>query len=430
MHKFSLVALGLTLSLTGCGSDSESSSTSIKPNPAQPPLSNNSNAFVEPWVSSTVNEAIAKVRLSNLPDEDLCNTGSARKVVETADFKVSFGTEVTNYNNSELEKSARMMQVALDELIFLTGLNKSSDLKITSTDKWVGCYNDSKTGNGEGGIRKFTFSPKSLDITDNQVNDGYVLAKHEIFHTIQAALLNESVLYHHIPRWFQESSAEIFAGKSSNITGNFVQGFMADSSKTPFSVQTYTDENNTNSATSNKYRSEMYKLYMSSLEYLIAKGLTKDRLLTLTKNSYSALGDGSSFAAFNSAMSTMENELSLPTTYSTLRTSTADYNTHVINDWMDKIAYNESYIDDIAPDATNILVMTSDDKTPITTGNINSVQDIYTLPKPISNGSYHIYIETSDDQIYGPLSKTVTNGKLGALNFSGIGVCATPMCTG
>ncbi len=423
---------------TDSDSDTATDSDSDTATDSDSDTTTDSGWTITPWSVTDVASKMAAVSIINTYTDtnDLCETGSNHTVVETEDFAVTFGDEVSNYSVTELETTARIIQVALDELIEQTGLSKSDDLNISSSDKWTGCYNDSTTGDGEGKIRRFIFSPASIDSSSDDFENGYILAKHELFHVIQAALLNENEIYNHIPRWFQESSAELFAGRdASELNPLTITDFMADSGVTPYYITScstdigYTVCPSDSDTTSTIYESDMYNMYQVSLEYLISKGLTKDLLLQLIRDSYSDSSDGVSFPQFNSAMSTLETSLDLPVTFSDLRDNVSDYTTYIISGLMEN-AYSSSYADDIDDVVKDLIIMSSSEDDVEVKGRVNDSQDTYTLASPLSDGTYKIYAITQEtDEVYGPVTQSVTSGALGPISFSGIGLCTESACT-
>ncbi len=434
MNKYTLLAMAMAGVLTGCGGGStDSTKKHYDPSTNQP--TSDDHSLIKAWPISEVADKVTKQVITQTSPQDLCGTDRTDLVIETADFRATFGEKSTRFNSQELEQAARLTQVALEELLAHTGLSKTNDLGIADTTKWTICYNDNQSGNGTGFARKFEFSPKTLSPANAEFQDAYELAKHELFHVIQFALLNEEQIYHHLPYWFQEASAELFAGKNtSELSPLTLKNFVADTNQSPYSVTTWNNEQTIlknsggtlvdGSYQGGKYGNQSYQIYLASLEYLFAKGMDKAQLLQLTKESYSST-NVNSFVNFDASIARLENDLNLPTTYPNLKNKIADYSTHIIEEWMKSDNhYSAAYFDDIEQPMKELYLYSVDGKTEVAKAAINSAQDQYTFSGPLSDGKYQVYVGTVQDIIYGPLTHSVNNGELGDINFSGVAICS------
>jgi hypothetical protein len=367
------------------------------------------------------------VAVTSIPasHNELCD-GTGKAAIETKDFIVGFDSNNSRYELQELEKAARLTQVALDELVAHTGLHKERDFNISSTDKWVACYKDNASGHGSAFDRRFEFSPKSVDTESKDFSDSYTLAKHELFHVIQNSLLpnpaSGSNQYTQYPRWFSEGSAEFFAGKTQLISSATLDSFIVDTKTTPFSINNYDEEQEIEKTTSGRYKNDMYKMYLTSFNYLVKHGLSFEHIVRLTESS-------SEVAAFDQAMSVIENELSLPVSLRQLRDDTSAYQEHIVKGWLTEGTTGNAYVDNIQDDAKLLFVVTKLDETTVVEGSVSASQDSYTFDAPIPNGTHALYMETANRDIYGPQEITVTDGSLGSVDFSDVAVCTSAFCT-
>jgi hypothetical protein len=448
-----ILALSIAFALTGCGNnDSDSSKPQhpaepTLPTPAEPTLPTPveptlptpveptlpDSTLVTPWtltmVESTMNSVTVIDGSNTITDCDFFkdngdqgNTDSSI-TVETTDFIVAYDGDNINKNITDLKNAARLIQTGLDELIEHTGLSKADDLHITAGHKWIGCFNDDPNSKFKGSAfdRKFRFAPDagSLDPSNAGFTDSYELTKHELFHVIEKELLVDSV-NQPIPKWFSEAAAELFAGKKRHATSYLLENYTLDTRSTPMALYTYAQEIAMADATDDKYKNSLYKMYFASLEYLMTQGLTTDRLIQLIRDSSMTDSLAAKGTGFDLAMAALEPSLSLPTTYENLRDNTTDYNTHIVEEWLTVGENKAAYTDDISDDVFAIFVMKSaDDEEPIAMGHVNATQDRYVINGEIPNDTYIILAMSAQDKLYGPINKTITDGKLGDLDFSG-----------
>lgn len=425
--KVNIVALTLIGALSGCGgSDSGSKTHQFENDVSNGKTKVSQPLSITPWSTAEVNQRMAQVDTTNQYSEtlDLCGVNNGQ-VIETKDLKVGFHKSNSSFNIDELKIAARLSQVALDEDINNSHLDRISDLGIDTSKKWIVCYQDSKTGNGSALFPNgFEFSPKNLDTSSAEFASSYVLAKHELFHVIQYSLLPPATdnlnHFNQYPRWFSEASAEFFAGKTALASTSILNNFIRDSGLTPYSINNYDDEKKVNTKTSNTYANNMYRMYLTSFNYLIKKGLSLEHVIRLTESS-------KNIDAFNAEMAVIENELTLPTTYEKLKDSTSIYQTNIITNWLNASALHQPYTDDIRADALELFLYDgSNNKWSAT---INAAQSQYTLSSTLPDGHYKAYVMVKGDKIYGPKSLTVSKGSLGAIDFSGVPLCTTNFCT-
>jgi hypothetical protein len=408
--------------LTGCDSSDSDNNVNLQtePNTLSGTLS------VSPWQISDVISKMNYVAVTSIPAShtELCD-GTGKAAIETKDFIVGFDSNNSRYDLQELEKAARLTQVALDELVAYTGLHKERDFNISSTDKWVACYKDNASGDGSAFYRRFEFSPESLDFASKGFSTSYVLAKHELFHVIQYSLLPEPTAgnnkYTQYPRWFSEGSAEFFAGKTQLISSATLDSFIVDTKTTPFSINNNNDETEIAKTTSGHYESDMYKMYLTSFNYLVKHGLSFEHIVRLTENS-------SEVAAFDQEMSVIENELSLPVSLRQLRDDTSAYQEYIVKGWLAEGTTRNAYVDNIQDKAKLLFVVTKLGET-VGGGSISVSQDSYTLYAPIPNGTHELYMETATGNVYGPQEITITDGTLGDIDFSDVAACTSALCT-
>lgn len=425
----SIVALTLSMMLIGCGDgDSEpNNKTDTNSGITNKPTPDNSPQLwsITPWKAEDVIAKMAKVDISNQYTEtlNLCGVTNGH-VIETKDLKVGFHKDNVTFNVNELKVAARMSQVALDEDISNTSLERVTNLNIDSSRKWIACYKDDKSLNGAALFPNgFEFSPRTLDTNSADFMSSYALAKHELFHVIQYALLpkpasgeNQFTQY---PRWFAEASAEFFAGKTELASPVMLVNFLMDVQETPFRVNNWQEEQIIHGGTSNRYANSMYRMYFTSFKYLIEKGLLFEHLVRLTKAS-------SNIAAFDAEMAVIENELSLPTTYAKLKSSTSEYTKHIMLDWLKVNTISGIYSDDIADEVIGLFFSINNEIKERAI--VNTQKNLYTLSSSIADGSYKVYAVTINDDIYGPVDVTVHNGTLKAIDFIGTTICTSDLC--
>lgn len=408
--KKRILALTIALALVGCGSSSDdnSSGSTVPPGP-----DDNSGTQTELEVK------MKAVPLQDIGTATYCDNSSP--TFTTPDLNVAYHKDAGRTNIEDLKNAARLSQVALDELISKTGLDKSaSEINITSNNKWTVCFNDNKTGHGEGHVRKLDFSPKNFS------GDGYILAKHEFFHVIQSALVNNEAVYMHLPYWFQEASAEHFAGRNSDaVNSTLLNKFINETTITPLNILTWNKEQEIKTSTNGAYNSDLYKMYQKSLNYFISRGLTDTQIIKLTRDSYRNGQNSSSRPAFHEAMAALNLPSPLPVSFVDLRDNTADYQQHIITDWIGDDEYSANFA--TVRDGVNIgkLIMMGTNTDVEHAAIVSLDQTSYTYTKGIlPDGNYDIYaINTADTAVYGPIQQTVTNGELGSVDFSGQALC-------
>lgn len=425
----SIVALTLSMMLIGCGDgDSEpNNKTDTNSGITNKPTPDNSPQLwsITPWKAEDVIAKMAKVDISNQYTEtlNLCGITNGH-VIETKDLKVGFHKDNVTFNVNELKVAARMSQVALDEDISNTSLERVTDLNIDSSRKWIACYKDDKSLNGAALFPNgFEFSPRTLDTNSADFMSSYTLAKHELFHVIQYALLPKPTSgdnqFSQYPRWFSEASAEFFAGKTELALPAELVNFLADLQTTPFDINDWEEEMIINSEAINVYRNSMYRMYLTSFKYLIEKGLSFEHFVRLTTAS-------SNIAAFDAEMAVIENELSLPTTYAKLKSSPSEYQKHIMVDWLKIDVISAYYSDNIADKVIGLFFTINNEIKERAT--INTLQNSYTMSPSIADGNYKVYAVTITDDIYGPVDVTVHSGMLDAIDFAGAPICTSTFC--
>jgi len=393
--KKCIAALSVALTLVGCGSSSDDNSANTS-------TGSDGNS----GTSTELAGKMATVALQDTGTNSDCSANS--QTFETTDLVVAYGVDATRSNVEELKNAARLSQVALDELISKTGLDKSAaELDITANNKWTVCFDDNKTGNGSGGVRQLDFSPKNFS------DSGYILAKHELFHVFQSALLNNKTAFLHLPRWFQEGSAEYFSGRNvDSVSATTLTRFIDDANITPLSILTWNHEQSVNAT---------YDVYQKSLEYFISRGLTTAQILQLTRDSYRDGQDANVMPAFHTAMASLNFSSPLPVSYNNLRDNVADYRQHIITDWLTTDEYSASFTSVSSSINIGKLIFRNLSTNNEFSGSVNTNQTAYVYNKGIlADGNYNVYaINTTDTAAYGPIQQSVTNGELGAIDFSG-----------
>jgi hypothetical protein len=367
---------------------------------------------------------------SNNSVEANCSTTGS--VYETTDLYVGFSSSAnSNKYDADLVYAAQLAQAALNELIATTSLDKSNDLNLDGQNKWVICLDNNKTGNGTSSIASITFSPFELDAS------GFKLAKHELFHVVQTELLGQNTIYHHLPRWFQEGSAEYFASMDpSNVSRSLLVNFTNDLAgntslqglQSAYGINTYNHQQAILEAYP-QYDNKLYSIYKTSVNYLIDKGLTDQALISLIRNSYQAGQDPQTMPQFHSEIAMLQatGAFTLPSGYDyTDLLTTEGYSELILNDWLNTDQYSASFtsVSATVSIARLFLIPTQnqDNEYEIT---VNSDQSGYSYAVgSIPDGDYQIYaIDSADINAYGPISQSVVNGELGNVDFTGVKVC-------
>ncbi|CAH0525477.1 hypothetical protein [Vibrio hippocampi] len=427
VRRKTLAALILA-TLVGCGG-SDSSSNDNSPS--------EESSFDAP--TGELKTSMEKIEISdsaNAPTFSCQAPEEATTVFETEDLIVSFGQKSqAPYYEQDLAYAAQMSQLGLDELISVTGLDKETDLNLNGTDKWFICFENSKLGEGTGYINGMRVNPKAFD------NNALALTKHELFHTIQAELLQDNEAYSHLPFWFQEATAEYFAHAElqESESRSFLEEFTAnianvtsaaDPADTSYDVLHYAQDQAIR--TDVGYENKLYDIYVTSLKYLVDVGLDKGDMLNLIRNSHS---NGSDYTreAFHSAMNDLEadSDIEIPTgyTYEDLRT-VAGFTELVLNDWLADTEYSAGFTSVNETIEIGELFLINEDGISYTATVTQDQTTYYYTANSIPDGDYDIYAVDSDDEnIYGPKSQTVTDGSLGDVDFTDQPVCTTGACS-
>ena len=414
MNPKNLIAITMLLGLTGCGTESDSNERRVSITPVAPAAP---DGMVRTWQRPLV--AIAMNNTSVIKDttSDVCLSGNIN-TVETTHFIVGFDPASAIYKTEELEEAASMMQVGFNELLKHTNLDAEIDLNINTENKWVGCYDDTEAGTATGEIGQFTFSPATLNPLNPDFTDTYALVKHELFHVVQHALVGEAAdsAYDHLPHWYLEASADLFAGKNIDVNSYLLTDFITDTDITPMAVTTSAiDLAIRESDEGAAYAEQLDNMYHASLEYLATEGMTVEHILDVTKNSYN---DG-----FDSAMLAIESELTLPATTAELRDDTSVYNEYIVNGWITSNEQTGSYTDDFLRVEITELKFKTLMLRDAATAAVNQAQDSYVTQSNIANGTYLIFAHAASGRIYGPLQHQITGGIVGDLDFTGIEAC-------
>ncbi|MGI2224753.1 hypothetical protein [Shewanella frigidimarina] len=435
MNKYaSLISIVLlSTGLTACGgSDSnelviDSGNTSSNGGGSS---SSEQSVFMAPTGELAQKMLAINTSASNNSVEAKCSTTG--NVYETTDLYVGFSSGAnSNKYDADLVYAAQLTQAALNELIVVTGLDKNKDLSLDGQNKWTICLDNNKTGNGTGSIASMTYSPSALDA------DGFKLAKHELFHVVQTELLGQNTIYHHLPRWFQEGSAEYFASMDpSNVSRSLLVNFTNDLAgntslqglQSAYGINTYNHQQAILEAYP-QYDNKLYSIYKTSVNYLIDKGLTDQALISLIRNSYQAGQDPQTMPQFHSEIAMLQatGAFTLPSGYDyTDLLTTEGYSELILNDWLNTDQYSASFtsVSATVSIARLFLIPTQnqDNEYEIT---VNSDQSGYSYAVgSIPDGDYQIYaIDSADINVYGPISQSVINGELGNVDFTGVKVC-------
>lgn len=435
MNKYaSLISIVLlSTGLTACGgSDSnelviDSGNTSSNGGGSS---SSEQSVFMAPTGELAQKMLAINTSASNNSVEAKCSTTG--NVYETTDLYVGFSSGAnSNKYDADLVYAAQLTQAALNELIVVTGLDKNKDLSLDGQNKWTICLDNNKTGNGTGSIASMTYSPSALDA------DGFKLAKHELFHVVQTELLGQNTIYHHLPRWFQEGSAEYFASMDpSNVSRSLLVNFTNDLAgntslqdlQSAYGINTYNHQQAILEAYP-QYDNKLYSIYKTSVNYLIDKGLTDQALISLIRNSYQAGQDPQTMPQFHSEIAMLQatGAFTLPSGYDyTDLLTTEGYSELILNDWLNTDQYSASFtsVSATVSIARLFLIPTQnqDNEYEIT---VNSDQSGYSYAVgSIPDDDYQIYaIDSADINVYGPISQSVINGELGNVDFTGVKVC-------
>lgn len=418
MYKKKLVALSVLLALVGCGGSDGDSNHSGGNNgnggtggEITPPV----NSLITSWPMSKVKDEFQKTTVTEIGTSTIC--GGSHPAVETEHFIVSS----PNGTLEEIKSAAKITQVSFDELLVHTKFTPE-ELNISTGNKWSACFSNENIGtdnyDGTGYANSFEFKPGTIDVNNADFIETSILAKHELFHTIQAELLGDKNPFEHLPRWFQEGSAELFAGRTIKSTSHKHDEFLLDTSRTPLSIITWNDEQELMSDVDikNVYENHMYDLYHENVNYLVAKGLKVTDTLNLIQDSHGN--------AFDTAIGAVEEKLNLTTPYIELRDDKNSYRANVIAT-LNQQEVSGPFKDDIPMDALEVMIFQKGQlDIPHAKGTVNRAQNQYALiGDSIANGNYDAYVTVDDlhggDLVYGPITISVKNGALGQLDFTG-----------
>ncbi len=422
--KKHILTIAIAISLSACGSSSDDNS-------------NGGGSEGDGIFNPPTGELAQKMKAVSVKDSQvdlLANCGTTGTTFETEDLVIGYFKEaLTQRYDADLFYAAQLSQVGLDELVEFGRFDKATDLGLDGQNKWFVCFDNSKTGNGTGFVGGLEFSPTAFD------QYGLHLAKHELFHTIQSRFLNDEYGYLHLPFWFQEASAEFFAydGQHPNVTGSFMQTFLADvykesniSAKTPTAIETWNTDQQIRQHLP-EYQNSLYKIYTTALNYLVAKDLTQDNIIELTRNSYLAGQNFETRPQFHSAIQALEadGELNLPSGYEYLDLKVSEtFKELVVDDWLGGAEYTASFTS-VSPDIEigHLFLIPLTDKGDDYSIPVASNQQSYSyISGSVLNGAYELYaIDTLDTHVYGPITQSVVNGELGDVDFTGVGECTT-----
>ncbi|WP_305404866.1 hypothetical protein [Photobacterium leiognathi] len=267
-------ALLSVITVSGCGgSDSSDESINKTPDTTKPEVKPTTDTSNQIKLSlAELNGRMNSVDVLDLNEQaNLCDGES--KVLKTKDLTISYNPS-NNVSDKDLDLAARLSQVAFEDLIKRTKLNKEEDLNIRAVDdNWTVCVKGDKTLNGTGDYEKFTFSPDRNDIMMS-----YLLAKHELFHVAAFELKQDNIA---IPHWFNEATAEHFADRNELLVTHkemnaFINGSDGeDAYGVPFAIDTF-DEN--------KHYDMAYEPISTALNYLIDHGLSDADMIEAIKS--------------------------------------------------------------------------------------------------------------------------------------------------
>ncbi|WP_028025351.1 hypothetical protein [Enterovibrio calviensis] len=411
----SLIILSIAAALAGCGGDDSSNSNSGNNgdiNTGGDGGGNQNGAFgITPWDLTKIKLELQKVAITDGKTADICGSGD-NITVETSHFVASFHYDLPTNNIDNLKDATRMTEVALAELIEHTGLSLTEDLDISQ--KWTVCYDSSQTGQGTAYIDKFEFSPTSVDPNSSRFTSGYDLAKHELFHTFKMQLIDE-LAFLRMPRWFTESTAELFTGATfGNLTTTTLNDFVDTTKESPFNVQTWYDEQEFSSI--HPQYTNPYSIYLESLAYLGAHGLTNEGIIQLIRDSKNSSNSNEDFSSFDKALSVLENSMTLPSSYTELRVPST-YK-HQIGEWADATTYRQDFTPKAGYGEYIDLYIESLDGAYSNDGAlVTSDQLHYEMRGVLANATYKVYANTGSAS-FGPITVVVANGKLGHLDFT------------
>ncbi|PSW66046.1 hypothetical protein C0W88_06615 [Photobacterium leiognathi subsp. mandapamensis] len=407
-----LLVLSIMAGLAGCGGSDDSSnvgkegdagsvdSSIVAPGGDDTSGGNESVNFgIKAWSLDKIKAEMTKVEVVDGNSANLCEAGD-NITVETEHFIATFGEKATSKNKDNLIAAARLGQVAFNELMAQTDF-KMDDLDFSK--KWTICYNDNMSGHGSGLDKRFDFSPKSVDPAHQYFERGYWLAKHELVHVFASEIVGYPS-YSSIPRWFNEGIASILAGSDAGLLPpTVITDYVTDTNVSPYTVESWSEEQKF----PEKYRSN-YKVYVESLAYLGAHGLTNEMLVQLLRDAAKA--------DFNSAFSTLENSLTLPTSLTQLKL--VEVYEEAMLKWMEPTTSYQPLIGKPNAVLLDLYVENEDgsfsyDETDVTADQSQYVTRGVTFP----NGTYNVYA-SSETLFYGPIKVTAINGTLGKLDFT------------
>lgn len=408
-----LLVLSIVAGLAGCGGSSDDSSnvgkegdtgsvdsSIVAPDGDDTSGGNESVNFgIKAWSLDKIKAEMTKVEVVDGDSANLCEAGD-NITVETEHFIATFGEKATSKNKDNLIAAARIGQVAFNELMTQT------DFKMDELDfskKWTICYNDDMSSNGSAFNKSFEFSPKSVDPSNPGFEKGYWLAKHELVHVLTSELV-DNFSFVIIPRWFNEGIAELLSGSEfGGLTQETIIDYVADTKVSPYTVNTYDQEQQL----PENYRSN-YKFYVESLAFLGAHGLTNEMLVQLIRDAAKA--------DFNSAFSSLENSLTLPTSLTQLKLPEV-YEEAMLK-WIEETTSYHPLIGKPNTILLDVFVINEDGSFSYDEATVTADQSQYaTRGVTFPNGTYNVYA-SGETLSYGPIKVTVTNGTLGQLDFT------------
>ncbi|PSW06720.1 hypothetical protein [Photobacterium lipolyticum] len=406
MKKLSLLAASVALVLVGCGGGSGGGATggdTTANNPVSPGKSTSSKELATKLanVNPTVND-----------DANICGTygGIEGAVLRTEHFKV--GVMDSGVTDANLEKAARVTQVAFNDLLTLIDLDAETDLHIDESNPWVVCVDSKKTGNGAGHVNAFEFSP------ENDAVEDYRLAKHELTHTVTSELLGDVEAYLKSERWFDEGIAHNW-GSPAETLGAIQLADFTQNVGAPAIIKLHS-QTIALWADNPDYSFMEYASFSTVIDYMIHKlGVTKADLLDVIRKTKDLPFE----VAFNTVMS----DKGLSLTLSDLE-DPAYIQNKIIDGWLVDYQATGSIVADVN---LAMIFVENDD---YMSGSIESVVDyskgIYeSRLETFKDGTYELYALDSADKVYGPVNVTVKNHAMGNLNLTGIPLCTSAFCS-
>ncbi|ORT50250.1 hypothetical protein ST37_10180 [Vibrio sp. qd031] len=419
--KKHLIIVAVAMSISACGGSSDDGGGGSGGSGG-----GSGGIFDAPTGEIAAKMAKVEVLESSLPNGNLCNHPSST-VFETNDLIVGYSEHADkNQYDRDLRYMAQFSQVALNELYEGVGLTRE-ELNITDEDKWVVCFINSKANNGTGFVQGMEASPSQF------AENGLILVKHELFHTIQAELLGRIEGFYFLPYWFQEATAEYYARdmQIDNVTQNLMKSFHDHLVKdhghlhSTYRVEYWSEGQQID----NKFDNDQYPVFLTALNYLIEEGgLESGDILRLIKGSISDAEY--SRTGFDEAVLALEADggLTIPNyAFFDLSMNSHVFEQLVIDDWLGQKEYSAEFIS-VSPDVfiKEVILFDVNDSTmeKAYLGSVNESQTAYSyIINSIPDSDYKVYAGTNDDIIYGPIDGTVINGELGSLDFTNVDVC-------